>query len=416
MINKELLEKELNKRNILKELKKKRVLLLQGPMGDFFNVLEDILVKNNSIVFRMGLNYGDDWFVNKPNIFKNFYGLLPGKKYQKDNYFSYKGNVEGFSKYIKEFYISNKIEVIFVFGDCRLYQSQAIKKAKKLGIEIYVFEEGYIRPNYITLEKNGVNKYSCLPKNKEYYLKQKDIKNEEPKVLNKVFNRAINYAITYYILSFIGSYKYPHYIHHRNFNPFMEFYYGLKNFIKSRFSKIEDNKISKKVIYNLRKNYFLVPLQTYNDFQIITHSKYNSVEDFINEVMFSYKKNGEQGFLLFKHHPMDRGRKDYRKHINKKKKELGINKKIYVCFDGKLPRLIKNSKGVIQINSTTGMQSMYHKIPTICLGKSFFDFEGLTDQNGLDNFWFKQTIANNDLYEKYRNYLIKHTQLNSSFY
>jgi len=411
---KEILKKDFNR--IVPNLKNKNILILQGPMGDFMNVMEEVLKENENEVFRLGLNYGDDWYVNKPGFFQGFYGLLPRVKYHKKNYKSYKGTIEGFSKFIIEFYNTYNIDILFIFGDCRVYQSKAIKKAKKMGIKVYVFEEGYIRPNYITLEEGGVNDYSKIPREMEFYEKLEDIDLEEPNKIDGSFKRAMWYAIKYYTLSYLGHYKYQNYVHHRNFSPFLEAWYGIKNWIKIKLNRIEENWLNKEIVYNLRKNYFLVPLQTYNDFQIIKHSKYNSIEEFIIELLESYKESGEKDYLIIKHHPMDRGRKDYRRHIKKYTKKIGIKKRIYVCFDIKLPRLIKNSKGVIVINSTTGLQSIYHNIPTICLGKSLYNFEGLTNQMELSEFWFKQNQPNKKLYKKYRNYLISKTQINTSFY
>lgn len=121
--------------------------------------------------------------------------------------------------------------------------------------------------------------------------------------------------------------------------------------------------------------------------------------------------------LVIKHHPMDRGRKDYSKYINALSAELGIKNKVIIIHDLHLPSCLKNAIGTITINSTVGLSSLYHKTPTIVLGSAIYDIEGLTCKGmSLDNFWKSHTPPDNTLYEKFRRYLIDISQLNGSFY
>jgi len=46
-----------------------------------------------------------------------------------------------------------EITDIILFGDCRPVHAAAIAIAKRHQIPHYVFEEGYLRPNWITLER-----------------------------------------------------------------------------------------------------------------------------------------------------------------------------------------------------------------------------------------------------------------------
>jgi capsule polysaccharide modification protein KpsS len=100
----------------------------------------------------------------------------------------------------------------------------------------------------------------------------------------------------------------------------------------------------------------------------------------------------------------------------KMKKKYGLKNKIEICFDIKLSRLLKNAKGTIVINSTVGMESLKYNTPTICLGKSLYDLEGLTNQGNLKSFFETPGEVNKILFKKFQNYLIKNTQINGSFY
>ena len=59
---------------------------------------------------------------------------------------------------------------IVLFGDCRPLHRAAIGVARELHVQVHVFEEGYIRPDWVTLEVGGVNGHSTLPKDPEYYV------------------------------------------------------------------------------------------------------------------------------------------------------------------------------------------------------------------------------------------------------
>jgi len=51
-----------------------------------------------------------------------------------------------------------------------------------------------------------------------------------------------------------------------------------------------------------------------------------------------------------------------------------------------LPTLFSHILGTITINSTVGLQTMYHNSPVKVLGKAIYDIEGLTDKIDLDSF------------------------------
>ena len=154
------------------------------------------------------------------------------------------------------------------------------------------------------------------------------------------------------------------------------------------------------------------------DFQITRHSKYENIEDFITEVLESFAKFApKDAYLVIKHHPMDRGKKNYKNFVTQKSKELGCVERVFTCHDLHLPTLLRNATATITVNSTVGLSSLYHKTPTLCLGDAFYDIEGLTSKGlSLDDFWHNYQMVDYELFDKYRCYLIQKTQINGSFY
>ncbi|WP_173272536.1 capsule biosynthesis protein [Thiosulfatimonas sediminis] len=380
----------------------KRILLLQGPMGNFFKRLDNELRKKGAITYKIGLNAGDQFFSYR------------------DNYTPYRKKRKYWQRSVSDFLVQNQIEQLYLFGDCRFYQSQAIYAAEKLGIEVFVFEEGYVRPNFITFEKHGVNNNSRIRRDRGFYDALDLEKLPEVSCVPSNFSHSamIFSAMTYYFLGNVFHYAYPHYRHHRDFSGLKEAFYGIRSFVRKQFYKLKERNKLARITESFTKDYFFVPLQTHNDFQILKHSGYPSIEKFIIEVVESFAQHAPKDVcLMFKHHPVDRGRKNYTSFIEEQARVYGVPKRICVVHDVYLPDCLKHAKGTITVNSTVGLSSIFHGTPTLVMGQAIYDIEGLTNHGvSLAHFWQQQLKPDAVLFEKYRRYLVCTSQLNGSFY
>ncbi len=118
---------------IKKEFSGKNVLLLQGPVGNFFHHLAIKMKKKQTKVFKLNFNGGD------------FFFYPSGTRCKCDE--------KDLENFYRDFFQSKKIDAILMYNDCRIIHAKAIKVAKELGIEIWIFEEGYLRPYCITYAK-----------------------------------------------------------------------------------------------------------------------------------------------------------------------------------------------------------------------------------------------------------------------
>jgi len=123
--------------NTIGEIKGKHILFLQGPVGFFFKKLDRQFREKGAKTYRIGFNAGDELFSYR------------------DNYTPYRDMPEEWAEFIRSYLIEKKIEMVFLFGDCRFYQSILVTIANEMKLEIFVFEEGYIRPNYIAMLRNS---------------------------------------------------------------------------------------------------------------------------------------------------------------------------------------------------------------------------------------------------------------------
>jgi len=389
--------------NKIGDIKDKNILLLQGLMGNFFKKLDLVFRKKGAKTYKIGFNAGDWFFSNK------------------DNYIPFRGKKEEWGEFIRNFFKDKKIDMIFLFGDCRYYQKVAIQEALKFeNIEIFVFEEGYIRPDFVTMEKYGVNNYSKISRDPQFYRNlPSDFFHKRPILpANPKYWKMALSATVYYILAKTFLFRYPYYEHHRELAVIKEAFWGIRSLYRKYLYMPKDKKLTQKLATKLSKRYYFVPLQTYNDFQLREHSSFSTIEEFLERVLCSFASFAPKDtYLVIKHHPMDRGRKNYTKFIEKLSLSLNIKDRVIVGHEMHLPTCLKNAIGTITINSTVGISSLFHYIPTITLGDALYDIEGLTCKGmPLDEFWTNYKEPDKELFRKFRYYLIETTQLNGSFY
>ncbi len=381
----------------------RNVLLLQGPVGPFFRKLATQLEHNGHNVLKVNLNGGDFFY------------------YQHGDFINYRNTPAMWPFWIESVIVEREIERIYLFGDCRRYHRQAIAIAKRLGVEIFVFEEGYVRPNYTTLERGGVNGNSeaCekteLSKSLEAMEVPLPSEDTTSAPVNSVFISAATSAMKYYIASAVMRRHFPGYEHHRSLKVFSEGLYWIRSGCRKMFYRWSERGVSNRLT-NGEMPYFLVPLQVHNDTQVTQHSDYGSVEEFIERVIVSFAGAAENTNLVFKHHPYDRGYKCYKKHIRNLVRKHKVQGRVFYVNDTDLPALLRNASGSVLINSTVGLSSLYHQTPVKAMGDAIYDLAGLTHQGSLEAFWQSPGEVDRDLFQKFREYLITKTQINGSVY
>ncbi|WP_319781494.1 capsular biosynthesis protein [Oceanisphaera sp. IT1-181] len=378
----------------------KSVLLLQGPLGPFFKHLSQFLNTKDINVHKINFNGGDTcWHCTGTTAF-------------------YTGSLPEWRNYLSNYINTHNIDTLFCYSDCREYHAVAREYCLKNNIRFFVFEEGYLRPHYITLEQNGVNAHSPwfgnlskqLPNGSTEHVKHKlDIKPN--------FKRRIFYAMRYYLNLQLARPKFRRYVHHRHRPYWQEGLAWLKGWYTKYTHIAKDEALQQQLINKHSGHIHLVPLQVADDFQIRTHSVFNDVADSITHIINSFAAYApKDDVLVFKHHPMDRGYTHYREQINKQAAELGVSQRVFYGFELSLPDLYRHCKGLVTVNSTVGLSALFHHVPTITLGKALYDIPGLTTQGTLAMFWRSPQPVDVTLFKQLRAFLLQHTQLNGSFY
>lgn len=379
---------------------RRHTLILQGPMGWFFSDLAALLTQQGQRVTKVHFNGGDQLFWRHGGALR------------------YTGRPEALADWLRELMKRQRIDAVVLFGQMRPIHCVARAVAQELGVGVFVFEEGYLRPNYVTVERRGVNALSRLPRSASFYAEQQLPRPPAPQPTTQNIRRTALIAAAYGIAAIALRPWYPHQTHHRSLNPVTEPLRWARSYLRYLHYQVREHGLHARLTSpDLSKRWFLVPLQVQSDSQVTHHSPYASIEAFIRDVMASFAAHapGEVG-LVIKHHPMDRAYSDYRRLIQQEAQRLGIGHRVVYLHDQHLPTLLDHTRGVITINSTVGLQALHHGAPVITLGESVYSMPGLVYEGPLATFWREPGQVNQALYQRFRHHLIAHTQLNASFY
>ncbi len=375
-----------------------RVLLLQGPVGPFFGRFARELEAAGCEVWKINLNGGDAAYFRGPNAI------------------AFCGRLEEWRVFLERALRSLRIDRVYVFGDTRVYHRIAREVAHERGVRFFVFEEGYLRPDYITLEEDGVNGESRLPRDPEFY-RQQERRTLVPEPVGCLFGRAAWYATVYYVATALLHWRFPHYLHHRRMALVPESLAWVRSIFRKLQYRISDDALLDELVNGWDKRFFLVPLQVHCDAQVVVHSPFRDVSEFIETVARSFARHAPRDrVLVFKHHPLDRAYRDYGLLMRRLAADLGLGDRLRYAHDLHLPTLFKHAEGVVAVNSTAGTSALYHGVPTKVLGEAVYDIPGLTSQAPLDAFWSQPGCVDRDLYCRFATHLAHSVLANGSFY
>ncbi len=376
----------------------RRVLFLQGLPGSFFFRLGKALRARGCHVHRINFNGGDLW------------------DWPARGAVNYRGSARGWPAYLAKFLRSHAITDIVLFGDCRPLHRMARGTAAGLGVTVHVFEEGYLRPDWVTLERGGVNGFSPLSSDPDWYL---EAALALPPVasgpsLPSTLGRRWRETIAYYAALTLLAWAYPSYRTHRPHPPLVEAAGWLRRLLERRTA----DQRSETALQTLDpQSYFLFPLQLDSDYQLRAHSDFDGMQPALAEVVASFAaKAPVNRRLVIKAHPLANGLTDWRTRTLEYAKALGIADRVVFLDAGDITLLVEQSCGVVTVNSTTGTLALAAGIPVIALGRAIYGLYGLTHQGDLNAFWSAPTPPDPDLYDAFRRVLAARCLLRGGFY
>ena len=363
-------------------------LFLQGPPGPLFHQLAGEMRSRGVKVERINICAGDD--VDWPGQAAHF-----------------RGRFREWPVYVDNFLRAHGITDLLLFGDCRPYHASARRVAALRSIRTHVLEEGYLRPHWMTLELEGVNGYSRLRRDKDWFVSEaaRLPEEEELKPVTATFRRRVRDTARHYIAVHARNLAYPHYRSHRPDAPLAEALgWGWK--FLSRRSREEKAQRRLKLLGD--QPFFLLPLQLSGDYQIRSHSPFPDMQAAAAYVMESFASHApSDANLLIKAHPLDSSLFGWERFLRRKAKLLGIAGRIHFIDGGDLEDLAKASQGMICVNSTSATLALAEGRPVCVLGDAIYRIPGLTFEGHIDDFWSNPGRPEPGLYDDFRRVLVE---------
>ena len=381
--------------------RERHFLFLRGPFGAFFRHVADELGGLGFRVTKIVFDGGDlsDWGYLKPHL-------------------AYREEEAAWPSWIDRFLVERKVTDLVVFNDCIEVHMAAIAAAKRRGLRVHVFEEGYFRPLWITLESDGVNAYSPCPRDPSFFRDH-----GEPRTKTPVGDAPVGRPTTWLIFRAIGHYVNKVFLapaFPRRRNPFAlpvfdQIVGSIARYTKNQFTR-QAMELKARQLVESPSPFFLALMQRAGDSQLWQHSNYTN-ETFAGETIESFSRHAPANAqLVFKLHPLDPGMVDYERVVRRLADTHGVADRITFLDGGNLNVLARRARGAVTINSTAGLATIGFGCPTKVLGRAVYDIEGLTDRTPLNRFWNDPQAPDHDLFLRFRHVMMERTQINGAFY
>lgn len=378
-------------------------LLLQGPHGPFFDRLANLLRVAGSTVWRCSFNAGDEFFwSDKPSLLR------------------YQGHPSEWPAYLDRIIAERGVTDIVLYGDVRPVHAAARTAARMANITLHVFEEGYLRPYWISYERGGSNGHSALVNvsldRMRATLRDTLTEVRRPPAYWGDMRHHKFYGALYHLLVLIANWRYRQFLSHRALSVRQEFWLNLSRLILTPLHSAT-RAIQWRRFRLSGSPYVLVPMQLEHDSNMQWHSAFRLNRQFIDEVVAAFAASAPRHHnLLFKAHPLEDGRAQNRKAIRAAAARHGLEGRVHYFRGGKLADMLAHARSVITVNSTAAQQALWRGLPVKALGRAVYCKPGLVSDQSLADFIADPQHPDSAAYRTFRDYLLQTSQVPGGFY
>ncbi|WP_043917125.1 capsule biosynthesis protein [Jannaschia aquimarina] len=384
----------------------RRFLFLQGPHGPFFDRLARLLRAAGAECWRVGFNHGDEafWF-------------------HRATYLPFRDAPEAWPATFDRICDEKGITDLVLYGDTRDVHAAAIQVARARGLTIHVFEEGYLRPWWVSYERDGSNAHSRLMDKSvpemQAALAALDLDLPDAPAHWGDMRHHVFYGMLYhwFVLSrTLVAGRYPHYRPHRDVTVAHEFRLYLRRLLTMPATALR-RRISQWRITHGGFPYHLCLMQLEHDSSFRAHSPYASMTDFLEEVVGAFARGAPtHHHLVFKAHPLEDGRAPIRATLRRLTAEHGLDGRVHYLRGGKLASLLNEARSAVTVNSTAAQQALWRGLPVKALGASVYSKPEFVSDQPLERFFADPDRPDSRAYRDYRHYLLETSQVAGGFY
>jgi capsular polysaccharide export protein len=380
----------------------RRFLFLQGPHGPWFHQLGGLLRAAGAQVWRVGFNLGDRVFWPGPG------------------YIAFDAPQDEWPATCARLIEAHGITDLVLYGDTRAIHAQAVAEARARGLTVHVFEEGYLRPYWVTYERGGSNGHSRLMDltvaEMRAALARIDLDLPDAPATWGDMRQHMAWGALYHGFVALGSRAYRHFRPHRALTVGQEFLLYLRRLLLMPVHRIE-RRLATARIRRGGFPYHLAILQLEHDASFRDHSPFASLTDFLALVIDGFARGAPRHHhLVFKAHPLEDGRAALLPEIRRLAAAHGLTGRVHFVRGGKLAELLNHARSAVTVNSTAGQQALWRGLPLRSFGRAVYAKPEFVSFQPLEAFFAAPDRPDTRAYRDYRHFLLETSQVVGGYY
>lgn len=376
-------------------------LFLQGPHGPFFDDLAAVLKEAGQQVHRISFNAGDE-------------------RYWHHDCTPFTADKTDWAAYLDRFLDEHPVTDLVVYGDTRDIHAIARAQARERGLRIHCFEEGYLRPYWITYERDGVNGNSRLMRmnvsEMRTRMQGRHVQvSDAPAQWGALWHHVLLGALYHAQVMFFNR-RYRNFRPHRTISVRREWRLYVRRLLLHPLYTLERRRESWK-LRTSGANYHLVLLQLAHDASFRDHSDFAHIGEFIDLCCKGFASGAPRYHrLVFKTHPLEDGREPLRRLIRNAARRYGIQDRVQIIRGGRLGEMLDNATTAVTVNSTAGQQVLWRGKPLKVFGRSVYSQPEFVSGQPIEEFFANPHQPDRDAYILYRQFLLETSQFPGGFY
>jgi len=376
---------------------------LQGPHGPFFHQLGRLMRRTGAQVWRVGFNAGDRAFWH-----------------DRRSYVAYRGTLADWEARFAALVAEKGATDLVLYGDTRPMHATAVAIARARGLRIHVFEEGYLRPYWVTYERDGTNGHSRLMAMSVAAMRKAlshcDMDTALPPASWGDMRQHVLYGALYHGCVMFFNRGYRNFRPHRALSVGQEFRLYLQRLLLMPAQAIERRLATLRVRHG-GFPYHLALLQLEHDASFQAHSPFSTMTEFLETVIRAFAEGAPRHHhLVVKAHPLEDGRVPIRRELRRLARECGISRRVHFVRGGKLAQLLDEARTAVTVNSTAGQQVLWRGIPLRVFGAAVYAKPEFVSSRPLNEFFAQAERPDRRAYADFRRYLLETSQVAGGFY
>ena len=379
------------------------ILLLQGPVGPFFEHLASALRDRGHDVDRVRFNAGDRWF-----------RVRAGRSAVRRD-LNYREGRDAFGAWLRGLMWDRAYRAVVLFGAERPQHRVARAVAEEFGVPVIALEEGYVRGGFVAVERGGNNARSPLAGR----LPPPGPEPAPPAPpVARTFRCMVWRGFLYYGRRNLWDDSRERELYHKEARRSVREVCCWARNLWRRARRAGDDPAA---LARRGFPYDIAILQVADDAQLGEAADGWSNGRLIAAAIESLARHAPADrHLVFKVHPLERGHTRDHRLIGALARRWKVADRVHCVLTGNLSDMLGHARGMITINSTSGFSALHAGKPLLVLGRAIYRHPALArcgaGEGSLHAFWTDPFVAPAPLREAFKRWLVAEALVPGDFY